>query len=176
MFSMIVGRKAANEIADHIGVDRALFSSALLESGTTWAHLKTLKQLEYSIDEAAKAVLPSFEKGLIIIRDRFGEQTQIRHGFAVIRSLNAKWGHSDMPIEDEVMVVLADGWETGRYQLSYPAKTNEMVNGRPVGSDVFYAMRSDNLDGLQGLALVKKLGGVDVSLIDTTTGQSVLTD
>ena len=84
--SLFTGPKFAKAIADYLGVDRRLFSSALLEAGTTEFHLKVLKQAGYSVEEAANDLMPTFERGLTIIKERYGEQPKITAGENAIKN------------------------------------------------------------------------------------------
>ena len=69
--------------------------------------------------------------------------------------------------------LLSSEFSKGRYRLSYPVQTNEAASGVPLGNTVEYVCLSDDLDALQGMALMKRLGGVDARLIDTETGRIV---
>lgn len=77
MFSFFTGRKFCNKIASHLGINSALYSSALLESGVTWFHIKTLKKTGCTIPEAAETLMPNFVQGLNIVRGKFGPQQEI---------------------------------------------------------------------------------------------------
>ena len=77
MFSFWTGRRFCNKIANHLGVRPALYSSALLECGTTWYHLKVLKQSGMSPEEAASKLMPTFVRGLAALHQKFGDQPEI---------------------------------------------------------------------------------------------------
>lgn len=76
-FSFNAGRKFGYQIADLIGIERRLFSSALLEVGITWNHLKVMKNSGTSVVEAANLLIPDLVQGLAIVRQKFGEQPLI---------------------------------------------------------------------------------------------------
>lgn len=75
--SIVPGERFSRAVAHCIGVDAALYSSALLEVGISGAHLKQMKNSGYSEQEAASELMPLFKDGLAIVRSRFGEQPLI---------------------------------------------------------------------------------------------------
>lgn len=77
MFSFWTGRKFSNAVADHLGIKRSLYSSALLESGITWYHMKLLKQRGATLGEASEELMPACLRGLEIIDHKFGPQPEI---------------------------------------------------------------------------------------------------
>ncbi len=71
------GRELANRVADHVGVERNLFDSALLEFGFGWAHWKPLVGSALPIETVANDVRPKVVEGLRSLRRKFGDQDEI---------------------------------------------------------------------------------------------------
>lgn len=84
MFSLFAGPKYAKEISRELGVREALFSSALLEVGMTWAAAKWLRESGMSNREAIEVLLPKFEDGLEILTRKFGPQEEILNAHAAV--------------------------------------------------------------------------------------------
>ena len=87
MFSFFTGRKFCNEIAVHLGIPKSVYSSALLESGVTWFHLKVIKKSGASVQEASDELMPAFSNGLLKMTEKFGMQPEITQASEVV----ARW-------------------------------------------------------------------------------------
>jgi hypothetical protein len=69
-------------------------------------------------------------------------------------------------VADEVVHVW-EGYENGRYKLTYTAQHTE-TSGHPVV--IKHVLRSDDLESLKPTALVQSIGGGDAILVDTQSG------
>lgn len=96
LFGSSEGRKFSDEIADHLNIDRALFNSALLETGVTNSKLKKLKRSEITLEQATSELMPNLVRGLSVINDKFGPQPMISDAVAVIQH----WVDTNEPSED----------------------------------------------------------------------------
>ncbi len=171
MFSFNKGRKFSNQIADHLGIHRGLYSSSLLETGVTWAHLKLLMKTGCSAREAADELMPAFIQGLTIIESRFGPQPTIQQAESVVMDwYNKNQEFDEDGPSDQPDRIVSSEFPSGRYELTYEIETNETFRGKSIGNKQIYVMRSNDLEHLEATALVKRLGGVESTLIDTTTG------
>lgn len=77
LFGKNSGKQFSNEIADHLGVDQSLYSTALLELGVSWGTLKALRKQGMTVEEAANGMLGTFLQGLDILENKFGQQLMI---------------------------------------------------------------------------------------------------
>ncbi|MEW5993449.1 MAG: hypothetical protein AB1744_03540 [Candidatus Zixiibacteriota bacterium] len=164
MFGLFSGKRFCEDVAAQLGVNAALFSSALMEVGITWAHFKQLKKTGTSATDALNVLAPPFEEGLAIVRARFGAQREIVEAEEAV----AKWRQSHVAADknaDEPDFILSSEFPRGRFQLSYPVETGERIRGTP--RTAHYVLRSDDLEALKRIALIKQMGGVQVTLTDT---------
>lgn len=77
MFGLFTGRRFCNEMAKTLGVDKALLSSALLETGITWNFIEKLKADGMSAEQAVKLLMPEIMLGLNVIHKKFGTQDML---------------------------------------------------------------------------------------------------
>lgn len=162
LFGGKVGKHFCNEIADYLGIERKLFSSGLLERGTTHFHIKTLKEMGTSTEEAAKTLLPTFCLGLEMINGKFGPLPEIQAAADRANYWIEQWTCASAASESGSRIISSE-FPAGRYELSYPIPEHTET----------YVMLSDDCKALQGIALVKSLGGEAVRLTDTKTGQDI---
>ncbi|WP_144084257.1 hypothetical protein [Magnetospirillum gryphiswaldense] len=167
MFSFFTGRKFCGEIARLLGVDSGFLGSVMLEVGFTWAHFKALKRADISAGEALNAILPSFEQGLVSMKSRFGSQSLILEAEQAI--VNYRLKIKEVPMREDIS---SDECPGGRYKLSYEVPTGEMLRGKH--RTATYGMHSDDLEELEAIALVKKMGGVSVLLVDQVTSKIIM--
>ena len=142
MFSFWTGRKYSNRVAEYLGVNAALFSSALLEAGVTWYHLKVMKKCGVTVHQAAEKLLPAFKDGLAIVENRFGQQSLIKDAQEKIA-------------EFEKMLV----GQTSSHQVhdSYSLRVfvedqHQMIRGKPLVRQVGDTIVDTNLEALKLLA------------------------
>ena len=80
------GKKFGNEIADSLGMDRALFHAALEESSLPmhFSVLAHLKDDGVSINQAKNTLHPSLFVGLSVLKERFGDVPKINRAFEAL--------------------------------------------------------------------------------------------
>ncbi len=170
-FSLFTGRKYSNEIADYLKIDRRLYSSALLEAGVSWGTLKPYQKNGTPIEKMAFLLMPSFIQGLAIIKQRFGEQPTIISAEYIVRDWISE--HEQELRDAATEEIVSSEYPNGRFKLTYPIYREEQLRGEVITHESTYALYSDDLEELKSLALVKQLGGADISLIDTETGHAI---
>ena len=84
IFEFSKGRRYCNKVADRLGVNRALYASALLERGVTWKHLEVYEISGVPVEQTIDLMIDVFEDGLSDILRRFGTQTEILQAIRAI--------------------------------------------------------------------------------------------
>jgi hypothetical protein len=104
--------------------------------------------------------------GLDIIEKRFGGQSLIQQARKSINQFqidkaNLEQSNSGYQ-ESEDELIRGDG----RFELRYQIMLKQRLRGEDFLTPIVRKMRSDDLDGLKGMALMHKLAGEDVELWD----------
>ncbi|MGI2856486.1 hypothetical protein ACRTDR_20280 [Shewanella algae] len=174
IFKASSGKKYGNQIADHLGVHRGLFHSAVEEGGCPMhlIRLHFLRKQNMSLDDAANHIMEFLIPGLRVIEERFGPQALIEDALENLRGFAHRYYKEDGPsIQGEQIV--SSVFSEGRYELSYELEMVQRIRGKDLISKEPYVNRSDDLDGLKAMALMKSMGGVDVTLRDLNTGEVI---
>tara|TARA_E500000318_G_scaffold99852_2_gene102159 strand:- start:1186 stop:1695 length:510 start_codon:yes stop_codon:yes gene_type:complete len=142
MFSFWTGRRYSNKIADYLGVNKALFNSALLEAGVTWYTLKVMKRDGVTVHAAAEVLLPALKSGLAQVDLRFGPQVMIDEAKVKISEFEA------------LLVAPTTVSQSGlSYSLKFFVEDDfQTVRGKPLLRQVGETIVDENLDALTLLA------------------------
>ncbi len=174
-FKVSSGKKYGNKIADYLGVDQRLFHSAMEEGGCEMHLLKLhdLKQENIELSEisyhSTKYLLPGF----LSIEKRFGKQRLITYAVQNVGEFISKYEQTlDEHNHSNDKPKVNPEYPEGRYELSCDVILAQRLRGRELEKEP-YVMRSDDLEGLKSIALVKSLGGVEVTLKDLQTGELI---
>ncbi|WP_417447155.1 hypothetical protein [Kangiella sp.] len=170
------GRKFGNEIADYLGVERRLFHCAMEEGGCDM-HLVKLYNLKldgFSLEDIAVDAWDFLIPGLDEIEKRFGGQNLIQQARKSINQFQIDRANSDLSNsgyqENEDELVRGDG----RFELRYQVMLKQCLRGEDFLAPILHKMRSDDLEGLKGMALMHKLAGEDVELWDLELGVEII--
>lgn len=178
MIKAYKGKKYGNRIADWLGIHRGLFHSAMEEGGLPmhmiWLYF--LEKENLKLEDAAELTTETLTRGLLQIETRFGRQTLIDDALLRIKELEK--GAHEGPVEqsqsDEERVA-SSVFSEGRYELSYYVEIAQKLRGKEYIIKEPYVSRSNDLDSLKSMALMKQLGGVSVTLKDLKTGKELQT-
>ena len=86
LFSFGSGRRYANSVADHLGIERNIFGTGLLEEGITWAHFKQMEKANVTIDAAAWSCTLPLLSGLYVLEKKFGKQDEISNAINILKN------------------------------------------------------------------------------------------
>lgn len=71
------GKKLANAVADHVGIKRDLFDTALLQVGVSWMTWKSLEDSAVTPAMLADEIRPQVMQGLDVLKQKFGDLNDI---------------------------------------------------------------------------------------------------
>lgn len=174
IFKAKSGKKYGNQIADHLGVHQGLFHSAVEEGGCPMhlIRLYYLRKENMSLDDAANHVMEFLVPGLRIIEEQFGSQELIDGAQENLRGFTHRY-YKEYEPSSKGEPIVSSVFSEGRYELSYELEMVQRVRGKDLVSKEPYVNRSNDLEGLKAMALLKSMGGVDVILKDLSSGQVI---
>jgi hypothetical protein len=169
------GRKFGNEVADYLRVERRLFHCAMEEGGCDM-HLVKLYNLKldgFSLEDVAVDACDFLIPGLDEIEKRFGGQSLIQQARKSINQFQIDRANSEQSNsgyqEGEDELIRGDG----RFEFRYQVMLKQCLRGVDSLTPIVRKMRSDDLDGLKGMALMHKLAGEDTELWDLELGVKI---
>lgn len=179
MIKAYKGKRYGNRIADWLGVHRGLFHSAMEEGGLPmhmiWLYF--LEKENLRIEVAAGSTTEFLKRGLLNIETRFGRQELIDSALDRVKEFE---GESIQESEDQSQSnddpVVSSVFSEGRYELLYHVELTQRIRGKEYITKEPYVSRSNDLDSLKSMALMKQLGGVSVTLKDLKTGEELPTN
>lgn len=86
------GKQVCNNVADHIGVDKKIFESALLDVGVTHQYFRALKLVP--TEQIAGEILPALGQGLMSLNRKFGPQKELSRAYDAVEEYCSRKGIS----------------------------------------------------------------------------------
>lgn len=188
---ILSGKRYGNKVADFLEIRRGLFHTAM-EDGGCHMHLlvlHALKQDETEIKEVAWLCSQYLIRGIDKFNIRFGYPEVSKIALKKVtafmndyeNALNELEQRADATsartLEQKANIVdSTQVHESGRYELKYKTEIVERIRGKEILSTELIVRRSDDLNSLKAIALVRNLQGQEFDLKDLSTGNIIPID